>query len=88
MAATIRDNIKAGGNIMEKQLKVTLKSSVNGTTQRQRGTVSALGLHKLGSSHTLPDGPEVRGMLRVVQHMVKVEEIHPQRKESSQHENR
>ncbi len=73
---------------MEKQLKVTLESSVNGTTQRQRGTVSALGLHKRGSSHVLPDGPEIRGMLRVVQHMVKVEELHSQRKESSQHENR
>jgi large subunit ribosomal protein L30 len=54
-------------------LKVTLERSVIGTTQPQRDTVRALGLHKRGSSHQVPDRPEIRGMLARVKHLVKVE---------------
>ncbi|MCD4813971.1 50S ribosomal protein L30 [bacterium] len=60
---------------MSDQVKVTLERSINGTTQRQRQTVSALGLTKRGSSHVLPDRAEIRGMIRKVQHLVKVEEV-------------
>jgi len=60
---------------MSAQLKVTLARSVNGTTRDQRETVRALGLHKRGSSHVLPDRPEIRGMIRAVQHLVVVEPV-------------
>jgi len=60
---------------MSAQLKVTLARSVNGTTRDQRDTVRALGLGKRGSSHVLPDRPEIRGMIRAVQHLVVVEEV-------------
>jgi large subunit ribosomal protein L30 len=60
---------------MSAQLKVTLERSIIGTTQPQRGTVRALGLHKRGSSNLLPDRPEIRGMVAKVKHLVKVEEV-------------
>jgi large subunit ribosomal protein L30 len=60
---------------MSGKLKVTLEHSIAGTSQRQRLTVKALGLHKRCSSHVLPDRPEIRGMINTVLHMVKVEEV-------------
>jgi len=55
-------------------LKVTLVKSKIGTKPKQRGTLRALGLHRIGSSNVLPDRPEIRGMLSRVPHLVKVEE--------------
>jgi large subunit ribosomal protein L30 len=56
-------------------LKVTLLKSQIGIKPKQRGTLRALGLGKIGSTNTLPDRPEVRGMIAKVPHMVKVEEV-------------
>ena len=56
-------------------LRVTLVRSKIGLKPKQRGTVRALGLGKIGSSNTLPDRPEVRGMIARVPHLVKVEEV-------------
>jgi large subunit ribosomal protein L30 len=38
----------------------------------QRSTLIGLGLNKIGRVSELPDTPAVRGMIRKVQHMVKV----------------
>lgn len=38
----------------------------------QRATLVGLGLNKVGRRSTLPDTPEVRGMIGKVQHMVRV----------------
>jgi large subunit ribosomal protein L30 len=59
----------------ESQVKVTLVRSSIGTKPKQRGTLRALGLGKIGSSNVLPDRPEIRGMLARVPHLVRVEEI-------------
>jgi len=56
-------------------LKVTLRKSSIGTKHKHRGTLRALGLGKIGSTNTLPDRPEVRGMIARVPHLVKVEEV-------------
>jgi large subunit ribosomal protein L30 len=40
----------------------------------QRATLIGLGLNKLKRRNTLPDTPEVRGMIRRVQHLVRVVE--------------
>ena len=55
-------------------LKVTLRRSRIGIKPKQRGTLRALGLGKIGSTNTLPDRPEIRGMLARVPHLVRVEE--------------
>jgi len=56
-------------------LKVTLVKSKIGTKPKHRGTIRALGLHRIGSSNVLPDRPEIRGMVARVPHLVTVEEI-------------
>ena len=55
-------------------LKVTQLRSAIGTKPKQRGTLRALGLGRIGQSNTLPDRPEIRGMLSRVPHLVTVEE--------------
>jgi large subunit ribosomal protein L30 len=72
---------------MSAGIKVILERSINGASKRQRDTVRALGLHKRGSFKVLPKRPEIQGMLKVVQHLVKVEEVEAQGKELQQHEN-
>jgi large subunit ribosomal protein L30 len=57
------------------ELKVTQVRSAIGTKPKQRGTLRALGLGRIGKSNTLPDRPEIRGMVAKVPHLVKVEEV-------------
>ena len=58
-----------------KQIKVTLVRSTIGCLEKQKKNVEALGLKKIGSSKVHNDTPVIRGMIRVVSHMVTVEEI-------------
>ena len=60
---------------MAKELKITLVKSTIGTKPLQRKTVQALGLKKIRQTVTLPDNPQVRGMIRKVSHLVAVEEV-------------
>ena len=50
-----------------------IKSSI-GTKPKHRGTLRALGLRGIGQTNTLPDRPEIRGMIAKVPHLVRVEE--------------
>jgi len=50
-----------------------IKSGI-GTKPKHRGTLRALGLHGIGTTNTLPDRPEIRGMIARVPHLVQVEE--------------
>lgn len=63
---------------MVKKTKNTLVLTQTGSPIRreakQRATLCGLGLNKLGRTRELEDTPEVRGMIRKVKHMVKVEE--------------
>ena len=55
-------------------LKITLVRGLAGTTEDQRATVRSLGLRKIRQSVVRDDRPEIRGMVRKVLHLVKVEE--------------
>ena len=57
------------------ELKVTQIRSAIGTKPKQRGTLRALGLGRIGKSHVQPDKPEIRGMMNTVPHLITVEEI-------------
>jgi large subunit ribosomal protein L30 len=59
---------------MAAQLKVTQVRSCIGTKPKHRGTLRALGLGRIGKTRTLPDRPEIRGMIARVPHLVAVEE--------------
>ena len=56
-------------------LKVTQVRSAIGAKPKTRGTLRALGLRRIGMSNTLPDRPEIRGMIAKVAHLVRVEEV-------------
>lgn len=59
--------------VSESKLKVTLTKSLICQKPKLRKTALALGLRRPNQSVTLPDTEDVKGMLRVVQHMIKVE---------------
>lgn len=42
---------------------------------KQRGTIRALGIRRVGDTAVHDDRPEIRGMIRAVAHLVRVEEI-------------
>ncbi|MEM9712107.1 MAG: 50S ribosomal protein L30 [Actinomycetota bacterium] len=56
-------------------VKVTQVRSAIGTKPKHRGTLRALGLGRIGRSNTLPDRPEIRGMIAKVPHLVEVETV-------------
>jgi len=58
----------------EKTLQVKYVKSGIGYPRKQKGTLRALGLKRLGDVVELPDTPTVRGMLQKVGHLIEVEE--------------
>ena len=56
-------------------LRVTQIRSRIGAKPKTQGTLRALGLGRIGQTNTLPDRPEIRGMIARVPHLVKVEEV-------------
>ena len=57
------------------RIRVTQIRSQIGHRQNQRECLTGLGLRKIDSMVELPNTPEVRGLLRKVMHLVKIEEI-------------
>jgi len=53
-------------------LKVTLKRSAIGSTERQRQTLRALGLTRVGRTVIVRDTAAARGRINAVQHLVEV----------------
>jgi large subunit ribosomal protein L30 len=58
-----------------KQIKVTLKKSGIGYTERQKKTLLGLGLRKMNNPRVLNDTPAIRGMVNKVSHLVVVEDV-------------
>jgi large subunit ribosomal protein L30 len=56
-------------------LKVTLTKSEIGSTRKMRATLVGLGLTRREKTVMRKDTPEIRGMLRKVEHLVRVEEV-------------
>lgn len=57
-----------------KTVTVTQTGSPIGRQAYQRSTLVGLGLNKMHKTSTLEDTPAVRGMIRKVKHLVKVED--------------
>ena len=53
---------------------VTQTGSPIGRKEYQRATLVGLGLNKIGRTKTLEDTPSVRGMIRKVAHLIKVQD--------------
>ena len=58
----------------EGRLRVTQVRSGIGQNPRNRGTLRALGLGRIGKTAEHDQGPALAGMLRKVGHLVKVED--------------
>ena len=58
----------------ENTITVTQVRSAIGVKPKTRGTLRALGLGRIGKTNTLPDRPEIRGMIQRVPHLIEVTE--------------
>jgi len=58
----------------EKTITVTHIRSKIGAKPKAVGTLRALGLCRIGNTNTLPDRPEIRGMIARVPHLIEVKE--------------
>ncbi|MCQ2534093.1 MAG: 50S ribosomal protein L30 [Clostridia bacterium] len=56
-------------------LKITLIKSTNKAQAKQKATVAALGLRKIGQSVVKADNAAMRGMVKTVSHLVACEEV-------------
>ena len=59
----------------KKKLRVEYVKNMIGSSQRQRGTIRALGLKRLGDVVEVENNDTMRGMLRKVSHLVQVQEV-------------
>ena len=59
---------------MSETVTVTLVKSGIGSTKRINATLIGLGLTKMNKTVTRKDTPELRGMIRKVSHLVRIEE--------------
>ncbi|MDN4478123.1 50S ribosomal protein L30 [Demequina lignilytica] len=57
------------------RLKVVQKRSAIGTKPQHRETLRSLGLKRIGDIVVKEDRPEIRGMVKAVDHLVAVEEV-------------
>ena len=60
---------------MPAKLRVTQVKSTISHIERNRATIRALGLHRIGDTVEIADNPATRGMVRQVRFLVTVEEI-------------
>ena len=58
---------------MMAKIKITQTGSPIRREKDQRAALIGLGLNKMNKTRELEDSPEVRGMIRKVQHMVRIE---------------
>jgi large subunit ribosomal protein L30 len=56
-------------------VKVTQVRSGIGQNARNRGTLRALGLGRIGKSAEHKESPQLTGMLRKVRHLVRIEDV-------------
>ena len=58
-----------------KKIKVTLVKSPIDRPERQKQTLRALGLNKTNATKEIEATPQILGMVRKVEHLLKVEEL-------------
>jgi large subunit ribosomal protein L30 len=58
----------------DSSLRIRQVRSASGTKPNQRATLAALGLGRPGAEVNKGDSPQLRGQLRVISHLIDVEE--------------
>ena len=59
---------------MAKRIKITQVRSAIGRQENQKLTLKALGIRKMNQTVVHDETPQIKGMVRTVSHLVKVEE--------------
>lgn len=59
----------------KKTLKITLKRSMIGRTEKMRKVIASMGLRKINQTVTHKDTPVIRGMIHKTSHLVEVAEV-------------
>jgi large subunit ribosomal protein L30 len=57
------------------KLKIQQIRSTIRRPAKQKRTMEALGLRRIGHSNTIEDSPQVRGMIQKVRHLISVEKV-------------
>jgi len=57
----------------DKKIRVTLTKSIIGCKRAHRATIRGLGLRRINHTVEVADTPQVRGMIRAVQYLVRCE---------------
>jgi large subunit ribosomal protein L30 len=73
--AAAKNTQKKTAKSAEKHVKIRLVRSLIGHPRKQREVIKGLGLRRIDSEVVRKDCPEIRGMIRKVPHLVKVEEL-------------
>lgn len=60
--------------VADKKIKLTLIRSISGRLERHKATVASLGLRRLHHSIEVKDTPIMRGMIKQINYLLKVEE--------------
>ncbi len=60
---------------MTTRLRIKYVHSAIGRTKRQKETIAALGLRRIGDVVEHEDNPAVRGMVNAVEHLLEVQEV-------------
>ena len=60
---------------MSSRVRITWTKSAIGYSERQKGTIRALGLRRMGHTVEHDDTPVIRGMIDRVRHLVEVQEV-------------
>jgi large subunit ribosomal protein L30 len=59
----------------DKKLRLTLQRSISGRIPNHSATIASLGLKRLNQMIVVKDNPPMRGMIKKVAYLLKVEEI-------------
>lgn len=59
----------------DRTVRVTQIRSAIGSKPKQRGTLRALGLGRIGKTNVLPDTRDIRGQINKVPHLIVVEQV-------------
>jgi|TARA_B110000459_G_C16624315_1_gene504055 large subunit ribosomal protein L30 len=62
-------------DVKAKMVKVTLKKSTNGLTQKQKSSVRGLGLRKINHTVEVANTPENRGMMQAVLFLLQLDQV-------------
>ena len=60
--------------IKKQMLKITQVKSRIGYKKKAKATLDAMGLKKMNHSVELPDNPAIRGMIKKIEYLIKVED--------------